>query len=117
MIDSTRGHEDADQSPLFRDGNMGPTNSNTTSKEGDDRTTAGDTNGGGDGRRNAGQPLPPLIGTDVDPNEPVLGRVICDAETPNLAKVVNRVIKDRAERLQANGSEERPVAAERIPIR
>lgn len=37
----------------------------------------------------------PMVGTDFDPNEPVLGKVICEEGTPNLAKVQFRLLPDR----------------------
>lgn len=37
----------------------------------------------------------PMVGTDFDPNEPVLGKVICEEGTPNLAKVQFRLLPGR----------------------
>ena len=33
----------------------------------------------------------PLVGTDVDPNEPVLGRIVSEGTTPNMDQVVFRI--------------------------
>src|SRR5713226_4640950 len=38
---------------------------------------------------------PPVVGTDFDPNEPVLGKVICEEGTPNLSKVMLRLHPNR----------------------
>lgn len=37
----------------------------------------------------------PMVGTEFDPNEPVLGRIICEEGTPNLAKVQFRLLTGR----------------------
>src|SRR2546426_7968115 len=43
---------------------------------------------------NPGTP-PPLLGTEADPNEPVLGRVICEDGSPNMERVQFRLLPGR----------------------
>jgi len=38
---------------------------------------------------------PPLVGTEADPNEPVLGRVICEDGSPNMERVQFRLLPGR----------------------
>src|SRR5436309_12378172 len=41
------------------------------------------------------QTLPPLVGTEMDPDEAVLGRVICEDGTPNMERVQFRILPGR----------------------
>lgn len=42
------------------------------------------------------QPEPLLVGTDADPNDVVIGKVICEGETPNLWRLFFRVAPGRS---------------------
>ena len=49
-----------------------------------------------DGNQRAStRPQPPLVGTDEDPNEVVIGRVICEGGTPNMERVQFRILPER----------------------
>lgn len=40
-------------------------------------------------------PLPPLVGSEDDPNDVVIGRVVCERESPSLDKVIFRILPGR----------------------